>query len=112
MLVDLEHERHMACLERWPAIVAAITAIVASYNEGASLGALTLTEDPTTHGVTLESTNNGRSTTLVMTLDGADVSVRTCNGHSDQVNGTYWVSLNRTDEDAAAYLVRNWMEQL
>ena len=112
MLVDLQHERHMACLQRWPAIVAAITALVASYNEGAGLDALTLTEDPATHGVTLESTNSGRRRTLVMTLDGADVSVRTCNGHSDQVNSTYWVSLNRTNEDAAAYLVRNWMEQL
>jgi hypothetical protein len=112
MLVDLEHERHMACLQRWPAIVAAITALVASYNEGAGPGALTLTQGPTTHGVTLESTNNERSTTLVMTLDGADVSVRTRHGHSGQVNNTYWVSLNRTDEDAAAYLVRNWMEQL
>jgi len=101
MLVDLEHERHMACLQRWPAIVAAITALVASYNEGAGPGALTLTQGPTTHGVTLESTNNERSTTLVMTLDGADVSVRTRQGHSGQVNNTSWVSLDRTDEDAA-----------
>ena len=110
-LVDLEHERHTACLQRWPAIVAAMRTLVASYNEGAGPGTLTLTEDSVKHGVTLESTNNGGSA-LVMTLDGADVSVRSRNGHADPVNGTRWVSLNRTDEDAAAYLLRNWMEQL
>ena len=110
-LVDLEHERHTACLQRWPAIVAAMRTLVASYNEGAGPGTLTLTEDSAKQGVTLESTNNGRSA-LVMTLDGADVSVRTRNGHDDPVNGTRWVSLNRTDDDAAAYLLRNWMEQL
>lgn len=109
-LVDQEHERHTACLQRWPAIVAQIRTLVASYNEGAGPGTLTLTEDPATHGVTLES-NNGRST-LVMTLEGADVSVRTRNGHTDPVNSTHWVSLDRTDEDAAAYVLRNWMEQL
>jgi hypothetical protein len=108
-LVDLEHERHTACLQRWPAIVAEMRTLVASYNAGP--GTLTLVEDSAKHGVTLESTNNGRSA-LVMTLDGADVSVRTRNAHTDPVNGTRWVSLNRTDEDAAAYLLRNWMEQL
>ena len=111
MLVDLEHERHTACLQRWPAIVAAMRTLVASYNEGAGPGTLTLAEDSAKHGVTLECTNNGRSA-LVMTLDGADVSVRTRNGRVDPVNSSYWVSLNRTDEDAAAYLLRNWMEQL
>ena len=111
MLVDLEHERHAACLQRWPAIVAAMRTLVASYNEGAGPGTLTLTEDLPTHGVTLACTNNGVSR-LVMTLDGADVSVRTRNEHAAPVNSTYWVSLNRTDEETAAYLVRNWMEQL
>ena len=110
-LVDLEHERHTACLQRWPAIVAAMRTLVASYNEGAGPGTLTLAEDSATHGVTVESTNNGRSA-LVMALDGSDMSVRTRNGSADPVNGTRWVSLNRTDEDAAAYLLRNWMEQL
>jgi hypothetical protein len=110
-LVELEHERHSSCLERWPAIVAAMRTLVAGYNDGAGAGTLILAEDSEKHGVTLESTNNGRSA-LVMTLDGADVSVRTRNGPADTANGTHWVSLNRTDEDAATYLLRNWMEQL
>jgi hypothetical protein len=108
-LVDLEHERHTACVQRWPAIVAAMRTLVASYNEGAGPGTLTLAEDSANHGVTLESTN-GRSA-LVMMLDGAEVSVGTRHG-TDAVNGTHWVSLNRTDDDAATYLLRNWMEQL
>ena len=111
MLVDLDHERHTACLQRWPAIVAAMRTLVASYNEGAGPGTLTLAEDPENHGVTLESTNSRRST-LVMTLDGAHVSVCTRTAHTDPVNSTCWMSLNRTDEDAAAYSMRNWMEQL
>ena len=110
-LVDLEHERHAACLQRWPAIVAAMRTLVASYNEGAGPGTLTLAEDSVNHGVTLESAGNERSA-LVLTLDGADVSVRTRNGHAGPAHNTHWVSLNRTDEDAAAYLLRNWMEQL
>jgi hypothetical protein len=60
--------------------------------------------------VTLESSGNRR--VLVMTLDGTDVAVRTRNGHADPVSETHWVSLNRTDQGAAAYLLRNWMEQL
>jgi len=110
-LVDLEHERHTACLQRWPSVVAAMRTLVASYNEGAGPGTLTFAEDSAKHGVTVASTNNGRSE-LLLTLDGADVSVRTRNRHDDPVTGTRWVSLNRTDEDAAAYLLRNWMEQL
>ena len=94
-LVDLEHERHTACLQRWPAIVAAMRTLVASYNDGAGPGTLTLVEDSAKHGVTLESTNNGRSA-LVMALDGADVSVRTRNGHAHPVKPTQCVSNNRT----------------
>ena len=110
-LVDLEHARHTACLQRWPAIVATMRTLVASYNEGAGPGTLTLTEDPAKHVVTLESANSGRST-LLITLDGKDVSVCTRNGPTDALSSTRWVSLNRTDENAAAYLLRNWMEQL
>ena len=109
-LVDRERERYASCLQRWPAIVATMRRLIAGYNEGAGLGTLTLVEDSVNSGVTLESAGNRRS--LVMTLDGEEVSVRTRNGHDDPVNETHWVSLNRTDQEAAAYLLRNWMEQL
>jgi hypothetical protein len=109
-LVDREQQRHAACLQRWPALVAAMGTLVASYNKGAGLNAVTLVEDAAHAGVTLESTTNGRRA-LVIALDGADVSVRTRNGH-DSMTDLHWVSLNRSDDDAAAYLLRDWMERL
>jgi hypothetical protein len=62
-------------------------------------------------GVTVASVTNGRRS-LVIALDGSDVTVRARNGPNDSLSGTHWVSLNRTDEDAAAYLLRDWLERL
>jgi hypothetical protein len=109
--VDLERDRHLACLQRWPAIVLAMRTLIDSYNEGTGLSTLTLVEDPVNPGVTLASSRRGHSS-LVLALDGANVSVHTLNGRAGQANAPRWVSLNRTDDDAAEYLVRNWMEQL
>jgi hypothetical protein len=110
-LVDQDNARHTECLQRWPTIVAAMRTLVATYNDGAGLAVLTLVEDSERQGVTLESARNGRGS-LVMTLDGADVCVRTRHPGTDAANGMRWVSLNRTDEEAAEYLLRNWMEHL
>jgi hypothetical protein len=110
-LVDQDNERHAECLQRWPTIVAVMRTLVATYNEGAGLSVLTLVEDSEKRGVTLESARSGRGS-LVMTLDGADVCVRTPHSGIDASNGVRWVSLNRTDEEAAEYLLRNWMEHL
>ena len=110
-LVDREQEQNAACLQRWPALVVAMKTLVASYNKGAGGEAVTLVEDTAHRGVTLESATNGRRA-LVLAVDGADVSVRTRHGRDQPLSGTQWVSLNRTDEDAAAYLLRDWMEQL
>ena len=109
-LVDQENERAAECLQRWPMIDAAMRTLVATYNDGAALAVLTLVEDAETPGVTLESARSGRGS-LVMTLDGADVCVRTRHSGSDASNGVRWVSLNRTNENAAEYLLKNWMEQ-
>ena len=109
--VDLENQRNIESLQRWPAIVAAMRALIASYNEGAGLAVLSLAEDSSNPGVTVESVRNGQSA-LVMALDGADVSVRTQRGPTDVANGVRWVHLRRTDEQTAEYLLRNWMEQL
>jgi hypothetical protein len=110
-LLDQDNERHAACLQRWPTIVGAMRTLIATYNEGAGLAVLTLVEDAEKPGVTLESARSGRGS-LVMTLEGADVCVRTRHSGTDASNGVRWVSLNRTDENAAEYLLRNWMEQL
>jgi hypothetical protein len=110
-----ERERHTACLERWPAIVAAMDSLVASYNEGAGLEAVTLVEDASNGdrpGVTVESVTNGRHA-LVIALDGSDVTVRARNGpNNHQLSRAQWISLDRTDENAAAYLLRDWLERL
>lgn len=111
VLADREREQHAACLRRWPAIVTAMRTLVVSYNEGAGLEAVTLIENPVNPGVTLESTINRRRA-MVIALDGSDVSVRTRNGQHSPMTGMYWVSLNRTDENAAAYLLRDWLERL
>jgi hypothetical protein len=108
-LVELEHQRHEACLQRWPALVAALTALVASYNDGAGLDAVTLVEDATQPGVTLAPAGN-RDHRLTIALDGGDLAVR--NGSTGSVNGTKWVTLDRTDEETAAYLLRDWLERL
>jgi hypothetical protein len=110
-LIERTREHNAATLERWPAVVAAMRAMVASYNAGAGLDAVTLVEDTVTPGVTLEATGNGRRS-LVIALDDGDVCVRTRHGHSDPLSGPLWVSLDRTDADAAAYLLRDWMERL
>ena len=109
-VVDREHQRDAECLQRWPAIVAAMRTVVAGYNHGVGLEAVTLVEDRVNPGVTLASVANGRRA-LVMALDGSDVSVRTHNKNGDSTS-RYWVSLNRTDENAAAYLLHDWMERL
>ena len=109
-LVAQENERHDECLHRWPAIVGAMRTLVANYNEGAGLAVLTLVEDAEAPSVTVESARSGRGA-LVMALDGADVCVRTRHNAGDATNGVRWVSLNRTDEEAAEYLLKNWMEQ-
>lgn len=110
-LVDLERDRDATCLQRWPTIVAGMRTLIDGYNEATGLSTLTLVEDPVNPAVTLASSRSGHSS-LVIALDGANVSVHTLNGRAGQANGPRWVSLNRTDQDAAEYLVRNWMEQL
>jgi hypothetical protein len=108
-LVDRDRERNAACLERWPAIVAAMRTLILRHNEGAGVVPLRLAEDTVRSSVMLERADDPRRA-LIMALDGEDVAVRTRNEHSDSVNGTQWVSLNRTDENAAAYLLREWIE--
>jgi hypothetical protein len=108
---DVEHQREAACLERWPSVVAAIRSRVTTYNEGAGVEAITLVEDAVAHGVTLESAGNGRGA-ITLALDGTDVAVRSRGGADRPWSNPTWVSLSRTDDDAAEYLLRDWMERL
>lgn len=108
---DVEQHVHASCVERWPSIVAAMRSLVVDYNEGAGVEAITLLEDAADRCVTIESARNGRSS-LVIALDGPDVAVRTRNGPDRPLSGTTWMTLDRTDDSAAAYLLRDWMERL
>jgi hypothetical protein len=110
-LADLENERNTDSVQRWPVIVAAMRKLIAGYNEGAGHDVLSLVEDPVNPCVTVESVRRGQSS-LVMALDGADVSVRARPGPNETANGVRWVRLSRTNEETAEYLLRNWMEQL
>jgi hypothetical protein len=67
-------------------MVAAMNSVVASYNHGARLDAVTLVEDAVNPGVTVEATTNGRRA-LVIALDGSDVTVRTRSGPDDRLSG-------------------------
>jgi hypothetical protein len=107
---DAEHVRHLECVERWPSIVAAMKSLVANYNEGAGVEAIMLVDGIADHRVTFESSTNGHGS-LVVELDGADAIVRERGGPDQALSGTKWVSLSRTDDDAAAYLLRDWMER-
>lgn len=109
--IDVEQHRQAECLERWPAIVTAMKAVIAGYNDGARHEAVTLVEDAVNHGMTVEAAANGRHG-LVIALDGAEMTVRTRTGPNDPLSGAQWVSLNRTDENAAAYLLRDWLGRL
>ena len=108
--IDFAYERQAACLQRWPAVVAAVKVLVACYNEGTGLDTLTAIEDAVSPTITLVSLATGRGS-LTMTLEGAEVSVHTRDGQA-VIGSTRWVHLDRTDEQTAEYLVRNWMEQL
>jgi len=109
--VDAERQGRAACIERWPAIVAAMRSLVDSYNEGAGLDTVTVVEDLAMPGATIETASDG-GRAVVVALDGSELTVRTRRGPDDPLSGPYWVSLNRTDENAAAYLLRDWLERL
>jgi hypothetical protein len=109
--IDVERQRHAERLERWPAIVAAMRSLIAGYNRGAGIDVVTLAEDVATPGVTVESATNGRRA-LVVALESSELTVRSRSGPNQPLGTPHWVTLDRTDENAAAYLLRDWMERL
>jgi hypothetical protein len=111
-IVDGEHERRTACRLRWPMILVAIKALTEEYNAGFGLDAVVVVEgaDLEHASFTLESVVSEHST-LGIAIDGSELLVRT-RGAVDSSESTRWVALNRTDEDAAAYLVQDWMQRL
>jgi len=109
--MDRDYERHAVCLQRWPAVVEAVRVLVARYNEGTGLDTLTVIEDAVNPIITIVSIAIGPGS-LIMALEGADVSVHTRDAQATATGGARLVTLDRNDEETAEYLVRNWMEQL
>jgi hypothetical protein len=109
--LDAEQQQCDALLERWPAIVGAVKSVIDGYNGGTGVQAVVMLEDPKLSSVTLESTTNGRRT-IVIALDGSYIAVRTRAGVDDPLSGPHWVSLERTNEHTAEYLLRDWLERL
>jgi hypothetical protein len=103
----------LTSLARWPAIVAAIKAMVAAYNEGAGRELLVVAETPDQQqpSVTIESTRQ-TSTALVATLDAGEIRVDRRSTSPDAGGIRRWVDLTRSDDDTARYVLQEWMEQL
>lgn len=112
--VERDAHRSTTALARWPAIVAAIRAIAAAYNEGIGRDRLVIAEqtaDRQHPSVTVESTSPANRA-LIVTLDQAELRV---NHRVTQTEGggvQRWVDLSRTDAATAAYVLQDWIERL
>ena len=104
------------CLQRWPGILAAITDLLAAYNDGAGAELLTVSEqsegdDP---AVTVTSRGSARGT-ITIAVDGDALLVRT-NPASHSEASLHAVArridCSRSDTGTAAYLLQDWMDQL
>jgi hypothetical protein len=113
-LRDRDAERQQALRRRWPAIAAAIRALVTSYNDGAGIEVLTVVDY--THSdrrdLILEVIARGGQR-LTMEVAGAELWVRPNEGTAGAPDGgRRWLTLSLTDEDAAAYALQHWLTQL
>ena len=97
---------------RWPLIVDAIRRLTASYNQGAGFEALAIVEggDRQHPSVTIRPASSSQGT-LVVTLVASELSVQIVPA-AGTVDATRWLDLSRTDEQTAAYILKNWLEQL
>ena len=113
-LRDREAERQTAVRQRWPAIAAAMRALVGSYNEGAGIEVLTVVDYTTTESrdLILEVVARGGQT-LTMEMGGAELCVRPNAGTSGAADdGRRWLTFELSDEDTAAYALQHWLTLL
>ena len=113
-LLERDREGQIAVRRRWPAIVAAMRALVGNYNEGAGLDVLTVVDyaDRESHDLILEVVASGGQT-LTMELGGAELCVRANEGTAGLPDGgRRWLTSNLTDEDTAAYALQDWLTGL
>jgi hypothetical protein len=111
--VDRDIGGSMSSLGRWPAIVTAIRAQVAAYNDGAGRERLVVIEatDRQHPSVTVES-SGPMSPALIVTLDEAEIRVDSRSAEPHAGGTKRWVDLTRSADDTAAYVLEDWMERL
>ena len=111
-----EQDRRAVCRQRWPGILAAITGLLAAYNDAA--GAELLTASEQSHGedpaVTIASRGAAHGT-IMIAVDGDALSVHTNLGANAEaaLHGiARRVDCSRSDIGTAAYLLQGWMDHL
>jgi hypothetical protein len=113
-LRERDAERQIAVRRRWPAIAAAMRAIVRSYNEGAGVEVLTVVDytDGESRDLTLEVVARGGQT-VTLELSGGELCVRPNEGAAGAPDGgRRWLTSGLSDEDTAAYALQHWLTQL
>lgn len=112
--IERDTSRSTSALARWPAIVSAITDVVAAYNSGVGRERLVIseaTDDQQRPSLTIDSTSPVNPA-LVLTLDHAEIRVEQRSTQADAGGIQRWVDLSRTDADTAAYVLQDWIEHL
>jgi hypothetical protein len=102
------------CRERWARIVAAITNLAGAYNAGFDRHILYVTEDravPDRPSITIQAGGDG-GPSLLAALEGTSISVRTSGEQGPSRETEHALHFGRSDDETAAYVVRDWMERL
>jgi hypothetical protein len=114
--VRTEQDRRAVCLQRWPGILAAISRLLAVYNDAAGAELLTARaqsdgDDP---AVTIASRGSAGGT-ITIAIDGDALLVHTLPGSrtAATLHGiARRIDCSRSDAGTAAYLLQEWMDQL
>lgn len=115
-LAVAERDRRAVCQQRWPGILAAITHLLAVYNDTAGAELLTASEhsDGENPAVTIASHGSAHGT-LTIAVDGDALLVHTHSGSrtAAALHGiARRIDCSRSDASTAAYLLQGWMDQL
>ena len=110
-----EHARRAACLQRWPAILAAIRTLIAAYNDGAGAELLTASEQPDSDAPAVTITSRGSGRPITITVDEDALLVHT-NLEPHAAASLHAIArridCSRSDTGTAAYALQHWMDQL
>ena len=110
-----EHARRAVCLERWPGILAAISSLLAAYNDGAGAELLTASEhtDGDARAVTITSGGSGQTITIAVDEDALLVHTNNQLHAAASLQAiARRIDCSRSDTGTAAYVLQHWMDQL